>query len=36
MALATGGDLGPGTVEVTVSYRQIDTQTSQRLTVTVM
>lgn len=36
VTLAAGGDLGPGTVEVTVTYRQIDTQTSQRLTVTVM
>jgi uncharacterized protein len=36
VALATGGDLGPGAVEVTVTYRQVDTQTSQRLTVTVM
>jgi len=27
---------GPGTVQVTVAYRLIDTQTAQRLTVTVM
>lgn len=36
VVLTAGGELGPGTVEVTVTYRQIDTQTSQRLTVTVM
>jgi phage baseplate assembly protein W len=36
VTLAAGGDLGPGAVEVTVTYRQIETQTSQRLTVTVM